>query len=274
MTEEQKESKPSGAGDAGSTPNTGSSPPPPPPTESMQSRLIEHVRENKIDVALWATRVLTIVFTIGYILPFVGNAQNCYNKVLLANAATSALRLHQRLPTFHFSREFLSLLFTEDSCHYLFYSLIFLYVNPEILVLLPVVLFAVLHASSYSLKLLDIIGQNSWWGARFCISIIEFQTTNILRLAAFAEILIMPLAIILVFMGRAGLMTPFVYYHFLALRYMSRRNPYTRNMFSELRMATESLALKSPFTIAKILRGGIAFVSRLAPGQPTAAPAH
>ena len=35
-------------------------------------------------------------------------------------------------------------------------------------------------------------------------------------------------------------MTPFIYYHFLTLRYTSRRNPYTRNMFHELRLATEA----------------------------------
>lgn len=74
----------------------------------------------------------------------------------MANAATSALRLHQRLPPVTFTREFLSLLLLEDSCHYLFFSLIFLYVSPMILILLPVVLFAVLHSASYSLTLLDV----------------------------------------------------------------------------------------------------------------------
>lgn len=28
-----------------------------------------HVNANKIDVALWAIRVLTVLFTIGYVLP-------------------------------------------------------------------------------------------------------------------------------------------------------------------------------------------------------------
>lgn len=74
----------------------------------------------------------------------------------MANAATSAFRLHQRLPPVKFTREFLSLLLMEDSCHYLFFSLIFLYVSPMILILIPVVLFAVLHSASYSLTLLDV----------------------------------------------------------------------------------------------------------------------
>lgn len=74
----------------------------------------------------------------------------------MANAATSAFRLHQRLPPIKFTREFLSLLLMEDSCHYLFFSLIFLYVSPLIIILTPVVLFAILHSASYSLTLLDV----------------------------------------------------------------------------------------------------------------------
>lgn len=84
------------------------------------------------------------------------SSQSAFYKVLISNAATSALRLHQRLPGIQFTREFLSLLLLEDSCHYLFFSLIFLYVQPVILVLFPVVLFAVLHSASYSLKMLDV----------------------------------------------------------------------------------------------------------------------
>ena len=48
-----------------------------------------------------------------------------YQKSLLSNAVTSALRLHQRVPNFQFSREYFGRLFLEDSAHYLFYSLIF-----------------------------------------------------------------------------------------------------------------------------------------------------
>ena len=74
----------------------------------------------------------------------------------MANAATSALRLNQRLPKVSFTREFVSLLLAEDSCHYLFFSVIFLYVSPMILILSPVVLFAILHSASYTLALLDV----------------------------------------------------------------------------------------------------------------------
>lgn len=230
--------------------------------------LTAHVKANKLDTTLWASRVLTIYFALGYVLPFLyGNPINAYYKVLMANAATSAIRLHQRLPPFQLSRAYLQQTLLEDSCHYLFFSLIFLYVQPMLLIIFPVVLFAVLHSTSYSLTLLDTLGQNSWWGARLLISLVEFQTRNILRLAAFSEIFIMPITVLFVFSGKAGLMTPLVYYQFLVLRYSSRRNPYTRNMFYEMRLVAENFAngTSTPALLRKALQGGIGFISRLAP---------
>ncbi|KDR16814.1 Krueppel homolog 2 [Zootermopsis nevadensis] len=233
--------------------------------------LKQHVIDHKVEVALWATRVFTIIFTFGYFIPLLGNPYNAYYKALISNAATSALRLHQRIPRVTLSREFLSLLLLEDSCHYLFYSLIFLYVTPVTLVLLPVFLFAVLHSASYSLTLLDTLGQNSWWGARLLISLVEFQSRNILRLVAFTEIFLVPFTVVLIFMGRASLLTPFIYYHFLTLRYSSRRNPYTRNMFYELRVLLEGTARKPgiPSFLRNILLSVISLASKLAPPQQT-----
>uniref|UniRef100_A0A1B6MTT8 Protein Kr-h2 n=1 Tax=Graphocephala atropunctata TaxID=36148 RepID=A0A1B6MTT8_9HEMI len=231
--------------------------------------LKQHTLAHKVDVALWTTRLLTVFFTLAYFIPVFGNPYNAYYKVLMANAATSALRLHQRLPGVSFNREFLSRLLTEDSCHYLFYSLIFLYVAPVTFALLPVFLFSMIHFSSYSLTLLDLMGHNSWWGARLLISLVEFQSRNILRLIAFSEIFLMPYTVILIFMGRAGLLTPFVYYHFLMQRYNSQRNPYTRNMFQELRITLEGVANKPnmPGIVRNALMSIVAFTCRLAPPQ-------
>lgn len=236
--------------------------------------LKHHCIEHKLDVLLWATRLFTMVFTFAYLLPLFWNPYNAYYKALFANGATSAIRLHQRLPAVSFSREFMTQLLLEDSCHYLFYSLIFLYVSPVTLVLLPVFLFSLIHFASYSLTLLDTLGQNSWWGARLLISLVEFQSRNILRFIAFAEIMLMPFVLIFILIGRAGILTPFVYYHFLSLRYNSRRNPYTRNMFHELRLVIESAARKPgmPAIISNALYSLIAFTCRFAPQvqqQPT-----
>lgn len=114
---------------------------------------------SNIWVSIFATcylRCKSRISTNPHFFSFNRTSQNNFNKVLLANAATSALRLHQRIPSFAFNREFLNRLIMEDSCHYLLFSLIFFYVSPVFLIVCPVVLFAVLHASSYSLKLLDV----------------------------------------------------------------------------------------------------------------------
>ncbi|XP_078049879.1 transmembrane protein 33-containing Krueppel homolog 2 [Augochlora pura] len=218
--------------------------------------LMQRVIDNKINAGLWVTRLFTIVFTIGYIIPIFGNPYNIYYKALMSNAATSALRLHQRVPRVQLNRQFLEQLFLEDSFHYLFYSLIFLYAAPFVLVLAPIFLFAVTHFASYSLILLDCLGQNSWWGARLCILLIEYQSTKILRLCALSEIINCPFTVVLVVIGRASLLTPFIYYQFLKLRLASRRNPFTRNVFYELRNRLSLYAAKQ--TVPQIIRRMIA----------------
>lgn len=176
---------------------------------NQQPRGIEavknHMLANKIETALWISRVLSVFFAIGFLLPIFrwatwtffhiyrfrvvrplkihmhfwhvffylfSSSQSAFYKVLISNAATSALRLHQRLPQIQFTKEFLALLLIEDSCHYLFFSLIFLYVQPFILIIVPVLLFAVLHSASYSLKLLDVSRDNY---AKFTCDTLDFN---------------------------------------------------------------------------------------------------
>ncbi|XP_045529915.1 Krueppel homolog 2 [Pieris napi] len=228
-----------------------------------------HVIENKIYVALWGTRILTILFTFGYVIPIFTNSTSAFYKALLANAATSALRLHQRIPPseIRFSQEFLNRFFLEDSAHYLFYSLIFMNVAPNLLILTPIFLFAMLHAASYSLTILDTLGQNSMWVARLLISLVELQSRNILRAAALAEISLFPLVAIMALFGYSGLLTPFMYYYFVLWRYASRRNPYTRNTFRELRSVAERVANKEslPSPLKSGLHSAIRVVCMMAP---------
>ncbi|XP_068623088.1 Krueppel homolog 2 [Battus philenor] len=228
-----------------------------------------HVIANKVDVALWGIRLLTVLCTLGYLLPIFNNPVSAFHKALLANAATSALRLHQRIPPreISFTREFLARFFLEDSAHYLFYSLIFMNVAPNLLILTPIFLFALLHAASYSLTILDTLGQNSMWMARLLISLVELQSRNILRVAALAEIVLFPLVVLMGLFGYCGLLTPFVYYYFVTWRYTSRRNPYTRNTFRELRVAAENVAARpgSSPTIANAIRGAVKLVCSMAP---------
>jgi hypothetical protein len=206
--------------------------------------LKNHLLSHKVEVGLWLTRIATLVFCVTYIIPVIGNPTQSFYKALMANAATSALRLHQRQSTQPYStfQNFFQQILQEDSAHYLFYSLIFLYSAPITIVLVPVFLFALLHAASYSLTILDTLGQNSWWGARMLISFVELQSRNMLRMIAFNEIFLMPMLILFIFSGQASLLTPLVYVRFLTLRYSSRRNPYCRTMFHELKLGMLQLA--------------------------------
>jgi len=233
--------------------------------------LKHHVLTHKIEVLLWATRLAAIFFTVGYILPLFGNPYNCYYKALMANAAISALRLHQRLPQVQFNRQFLGLFLSEDSAHYLIFSMLFLYASPITLVLVPVFLFALLHFASYSITLLDFLGHNSWWGARLLISLVELQSRNILRLVAFHEIFLLPFTVVMIFTGKTSLVTPFLYYRFLTLRYNSRRNPYCRTICHELRLSLEALAYnpQCPVWAKNIIYKAISMANNLAPQHDT-----
>ena len=68
-----------------------------PPRNGLNGAIL-YLYNNKITTLLMLTRIATIIYTILYNLPSSGSYhQNYYQKALLANAATSALRLHQRL---------------------------------------------------------------------------------------------------------------------------------------------------------------------------------
>lgn len=229
--------------------------------------LKQYVIDNKIKAGLWFTRFLTMMFTISYIIPIFGNSYNVYYKALISNAATSALRLHQRVSPVQFHGQFLKMLLLEDSCHYFIYSIIYLYVPPITLVLLPIFLFALLQFSSFSLTLLDCLGQNSWWGIRFLISLVEFQSHQILRLCALSEIIILPYTVLLVFTGRVGLLIPIIYYQFLKSRLGSQRNPSTRNVFYEIRSTLTTVSKKPavPEILRRMINGLLSLTQQMAP---------
>ncbi|MBV96283.1 Transmembrane protein 33, partial [Eschrichtius robustus] len=87
---------------------------------------------------MWLSRLFTVYCSALFVLPLLGlhEAASFYQRALLANALTSALRLHQRLPHFQLSRAFLAQALLEDSCHYLLYSLIFVNSYPVTSILL------------------------------------------------------------------------------------------------------------------------------------------
>ncbi|KFM70873.1 Transmembrane protein 33, partial [Stegodyphus mimosarum] len=222
-----------------------SNPPPPPPPHHGLQVAIDYMFEKKIDTLLWLTRLGTMIFTILSLVPLFGiNPYTSYQRALMSNAATSALRLHQRMPRVQFTREFGALLLIEDSCHYLLYSILFIISYPITLSLLPIFLFAVLHSVNYSILILNKLGHYDTFATRSLRSIAQNHQRNILRLVAFTEVCLMVVTILWLFSGKGSLLTPFAYYRFLTFRYASRRNPYTRNVFREMRIILESFANK------------------------------
>jgi len=230
----------------------------------------QYMLSNRINAALWITRIIAIFYGLQFMFPILSPAEVSYSKVLLSNAATSALRLQQRIGTVSFTKEFVMQVMAEDSFHYLLYSLNFLPCSPVTLVTIPILLFAILHTANYSLVLCDKASPNGALAPRFMISLVELHQANILRMAAMIEIFIMPLTVLNVFLGRVNLLTPFMFYQFLMLRFQSRRNPYTRTMFRELRVTVEAQASKPiiPARMRDAVFWATARISALAPQTP------
>ncbi|XP_043560452.1 transmembrane protein 33-like isoform X3 [Chiloscyllium plagiosum] len=213
---------------------------------------------NKIESIMWLLRIFTLMSTFFFLFPILGVAEGgqFYQRALLANALTSACRLHQRLPRFRFSRAYVTQALLEDSCHYLLYSLIFITSHPITLCLVPVAVFSLLHATAYTRKILDltlahaqnkacepipagiallameIIGPRSVPWVRSFLDKMTTHQQSLFKFIAYNEILLMPAAVFMLFGGRAHLFLPFFYYRFLTLRYASRRNPYCREGLS------------------------------------------
>ncbi|XP_078534380.1 transmembrane protein 33 [Lissotriton helveticus] len=230
---------------------------------------VQFMLANKLDTAMWLSRWFTVYCSALFILPLLGlhEASSFYQRALLANALTSALRLHQRLPHFQISRAFLAQALLEDSCHYLLYSLIFVNSYPVTMSIFPVLLFSLLHAATYTKKILDAKGSNSMPFVRSILEKLNANQMNILKFVACNEIFLMPATVFMIFSGQGSLLQPFIYYRFLTLRYSSRRNPYCRTLFTELRIILEYGIMKPacPEFVRKLCLSSIAFISRLAP---------
>uniref|UniRef100_A0A0K0DI08 Transmembrane protein 33 n=1 Tax=Angiostrongylus cantonensis TaxID=6313 RepID=A0A0K0DI08_ANGCA len=208
------------------------------------------------------TRLATLFFAICYLLPFLSpvSSDSAYYKAFAAAAATNALRMQQRVGLVSFSREFFARLLLEDSCHYLFYSILFLTSAPVTMTLLSITLFAALHAASQLVKLLTAIGHG---GSNFTLRLASFSqqhTANCLGIIACGEIFLIPV-------GKASLFVPFIYYRFLTLRYSSRRNPNTRQAFAQMRYSLDQVAASAscPQIVRSLIYNSISLISRLAP---------
>nr|CDS27250.1 transmembrane protein 33 [Hymenolepis microstoma] len=225
----------------------------------------------------YATRLITIISCVFYFFgSFYGNPYSWYQRALIANAATSALRLHQRITRqsdqLRLSQETIATIVSEDSLHYLLYSLMFLWSPPVTVALAPIFCFAFLHCLGFTKNLLTSYGSVTTpppsWVTRLLnlISKAQGHNENVLRIIAVHEVILMVVTIVLAFSGHV-IFLAFFYYQFLKMRYASRRNPYCRLVFSELRVAFTRLSNhpSCPQFAKSLINTGINFVSRLNP---------
>lgn len=238
---------------------------------SPQISISNYVLQDRVTALLFLTRLFTVVCTFLYVIPISGYDINAlYSKSLMASAATSALKLHQRMAgvPFQLNRVYFSQLMIEDSFHYLMFAIIFMSNVPITIVLMPVTAFALVHCAAYVKTLINLNGeQNSYGPVRNLVMKITSKDKDIMRFVAVNEIIIFPTIVVMIFAGKSTIFMPFVYYRFLSMRYQSRRNPYNRIMFYELRLAIEQACMhpSCPAFVRSACQRAIGIISRMAP---------
>lgn len=206
-----------------------------PPARGWDS-VVEHVTNHKIDFILAITRALTVLCTISYLIGFPGPSSNRFKQALLMNAATSSLRLHQRMPPpplNQLSRAYFMNLIREDSFHYLIFPLMFFTGHPIALALLPCALYALFNLAIYAISILDKLGNQDQLKAKIVDLIAKYQQ-SLLHTVALSEVALMPIVVIGVFTRFVGIFVPILYYRFLMLRYNSTRNAHVKLLVSQI----------------------------------------
>lgn len=198
--------------------------------------VVEHISEHRIDFILAVTRCLTVVCTLSYIIGFPGSPSNRYKQALLGTAATSSLRLHQRMPPPPFNqldRDYFSNLIREDSFHYLMFPILFFFDQPISLALLPCALYALFNLAVYAISILDKLGNQDRARMEISSLVAKYQQ-SLLHTIALSEVTLMPFVFIGVFTRAVGFLVPLLYYKFLSLRYHSVRNAHLRLLVSQI----------------------------------------
>lgn len=248
-------------------------------TEGDQNRakkgVMEYLVDNKSLAILLVSRVATIICGLCAALPILSGSTHpaiWYYRAHMASIGTSALRLLQAVQADNqplgFNRASLSALLAKDACHYLIFSVMFLSASPVTISIIPVLLFALLHVSSFLAKMVETCSIN----VGFFKKALDKVTGNqvfLLQVIAINEVMLMPIIIITVLTGGGNIFLPFVYYRFIFLRYSSARNPYSKMVFMHLRISVEHLAAnnKCPRVVGNVLLKMRDVVIRLCPQQ-------
>lgn len=215
---------------------------------------------------MWVMRIYVLILSVQFILlsaPFA--MEHYFQRAMLANAVVCALRIHQRIPHFQLSRAHFLTCLQEDSAHYLIYSFIFLSCKPTTLSLIPIAAFALLHTCSFSRQMLDCRGPQSGFYFRKLINAVAKNQAKFFQVIAITEMLLFPSIILAVLRGSCGLFTPVLYFKFVQYRYMSKRNPYSRLIFYEARVAAHQFSNSCPAFVARIINQAIALCCKMCP---------
>lgn len=208
------------------------------PGGSGWDAVMVHVSGHKIDVILAITRTLTVLCTLSYLLGFPGPSGNRFKQALLMNAATSSLRLHQRMPPpplNQLSRQYFMDLIAEDSFHYLIFPVMFFTGQPITLALLPCALYALFNLAVFAITILDKLGNQEHLKAEISNFVARYQQ-SLLYTIALSELVLMFVTVVAVFMRVVNFMSPIFYYRFLMLRYNSSRNHHLKSLIQELKV--------------------------------------
>lgn len=235
--------------------------------------LKDYLMSDWIAIILFLLRITTIASSLFYALGIFGtDATGSYEMAMFTSLLTFLIRLYQRKNESQvklLSKQMLSLMVVEDSAHYVMYSFFFLKQRPLSIYLFPVCLYAIMHLVTFTQGLVQFLPPTI---QRVLIStntkIAESQQ-GIKRAIACAEVLIMVVVILNALSGMMFIFAPLVHYHFLKLRYMSKRNPYVKVVFSDLRLGAEGLARhpSCPAILSTVISKVITIVSSLAPSE-------
>lgn len=238
------------------------------PEQGSGGSVLSFLAAKKIGASMWVMRIYILFLSIQFMLfssPF--SMEHYFQRAMLANAVVCALRIHQRIPSFQLSRTHFANCLQEDSAHYLIYSFIFLPSKPMTLALVPIAGFALLHTCSFTRQILDCSGPQSWSYLRRLINAIAKNQAKMFQIIAMMEVVLFPTCIFMLFAGGSGFMTPVLYYKFLQYRYLSKRNPYSRLVFYEMRVAAQHAATNNscPRMISGLINQAVNLICRLSP---------
>lgn len=197
-----------------------------------------------------------------------------YQRVLFAFGLASVIRLSQRLGPVQFSKEYMINVVLEDSAHYMLYSCNFYTHKPTTIIAFIPTLYCGLQGGAFATSLLADCSSPAWRLFKTQLAKLKEKQQQMLRVVATAEIFVMPLVVVQLFTGQCGsILTPLVYYQFLVLRYMSRRNPYVRNAFSEMKMVVNQMihSPSCPGVVRGVVGKVMGLIERMSPVayQPT-----